>query len=84
MAPGGKRPSSAVVHEATEGAEGGGRLVGRERAGSITTVSMPELVGGASGAAQLPQKRLVSGFSVAQLGQRDIGSSVAGDNGPGR
>jgi hypothetical protein len=70
--PGGKRPSSAELEE-----PGGGADV-RERGRAVSAiVSVCDLLaGGPSGAAQFPQNRLVSGFSVAQLGQRAIGRSV--------
>jgi hypothetical protein len=61
----------------------GGRLAElpagwREAAGSAM-VSVWEIAARPpSGAAQLPQNLLVSGFSVAQLGQRVIGLSLAG------
>jgi len=59
-----------------DGAADCGRLTGR-RMGSAT-VSAPELLETApNGAAQFPQKRLAGGFSVAQVGHRVIGCSVA-------
>jgi hypothetical protein len=47
----------------------------------MTTVSASELKGvAASGAAQAPQNRLVSGFWVAQLGHRGMRCSLPTHN----
>ena len=65
-----------------EDVDNGGRLAVRcgvnGGAKAAATVSVSELaLATPSGAAQLPQKRLVPEFSVAQLGQRTIAGSVA-------
>jgi len=47
------------------------------RAGSATVSADESVTGLRKGEAQRPQKRLLSGLSVAQVGQRTIGGSVA-------